>query len=138
MGHPKAALFAFALAVTAYNILVVMRAALASTPAQTAAQRQQAEATLSSYYLAQEVAAATAGMRIAVPQENWDRLLRLSLNQFAAWLAAVAAGAKLWRYRKSPRAAKKPTTVRRTQRGAHRSTARLGHGTDQLPGLVEP
>jgi len=125
LAHPKAALFAFALAVAAYNILVIVRAALARAEVPTASEKEQGEAGLSSYYLANEVAAATEGMLIAVPEESWERLVKLSLTKFAAWLAAVAAAAKLWRYRKSPRGPKKPTTVRRTQRGAHRSTARL-------------
>jgi IS4 transposase len=125
LAYPKAALFAFALAVAAYNILVIVRAALARTEEPTASEKEQGEAGLSSYYLANEVAAATEGMLIAVPEESWERLVKLSLTKFAAWLAAVAAAAKLWRYRKSPRGPKKPTTVCRTQRGAHRSTARL-------------
>jgi IS4 transposase len=125
LAHPKAALFAFALAVAAYNILVIVRAALAGADATTTSAKEQGEGGLSSYYLATEVAATTEGMLIAVPEESWERLVKMSLTTFAAWLAAVAAGAKLGRYRKSPRGPKKPTTVRRTGRGAHRSTARL-------------
>jgi hypothetical protein len=125
LGYPKAALFGFALAVTAYNILVVMRSALASAQATSVAKKEQAEANLSSYHLAVEVTATTPGMRIAVPEASWDALASLPLKEFAAWLVKTAAGAQLDRYAKNPRAAKKPTTVRRTQRGAHRSTARL-------------
>lgn len=132
LGHPKAALFSFALAMTAYNILVVTRAALASAQAKTAAKQEQAAAALSSYYLAQEVATATQGMLIALPEQTWQGLVQLPLPEFATWLATVAAGAAWWRYQKSPRGPKKPTKVRRTQRGAHRSTARVlkenGHG----------
>jgi hypothetical protein len=125
LGYPKAALFGFALAVTAYNILVVMRSALASAQATTVAKKEQAEENLSSYHLAVEVAATTLGMRIAVPKASWDALVRLPLKAFAAWLIKTAAGAQLHRYAKNPRATKKPATVRRTRRGAHRSTARL-------------
>jgi Transposase DDE domain len=132
LGHPKAALLAFALAVAAYNTLVVTRIALATGQAKTAAERQQAEANLSSYYLANEVAATTKGMLIAVPEESWQRLVRLSLKQFAAWLGKVAKGANHRRYRKSPRGPKKPTEVQRTQRGAHRSTARLLEEKDHV------
>jgi hypothetical protein len=125
LGRPKAALFSFALAVAAYNILVVTRTALAKAQATTAAEKEQAEEGLSSYYLANEVATTTKGMLIAVPEKSWQSLLRMSLKTFAAWLGKVASGANLRTYRKSPRGPKKPTTVRRTQRGAHRSTARL-------------
>jgi Transposase DDE domain len=125
LGYPQAALFAFCLAAAAYNILVVTRAALASAHASTASETEQVEQTLSSYYLAHEVAAATEGMLIAVPQKSWQRLVRMPLPEFAVWLTRVAARAQFWRYRKSPRGPKKPRTVRRTWRGAHRSTARL-------------
>jgi Transposase DDE domain len=125
LGYPKAALFAFALALAAYNLLVVTRAALASAQATTASAKEQVEESLSSYYLVQEVATATQGMLIALPEKTWHQLVRMPLQEFATWLATVAAGAKLWRYQKSRRGPKKPTIVRRTQRGAHRSTARV-------------
>ena len=125
LGHPKAALFAFALAVAAYNILVVTRTALATAQAATATEQEQLEQGLSSYYLADEVANTTKGMLIAVPEKSWAKLVQMPLKQFAAWLGKVAGGADLRRYRKSPRGPKKLTTVRRTRRGAHRSTARL-------------
>lgn len=125
LGHPKAALFAFALAVAAYNILVVTRTALATAHGTTASEKEQAAESLSSYYLADEVANTTKGMLIAVPAKSWDKLARMPLKKFAVWLGRAAGGANLRRYRKSPRGPKKPTTVRRTRRGAHRSTARL-------------
>lgn len=125
LGHPKAALFAFALAVAAYNILVVTRTALANAQATTASAKEQAEEGLSSYHLAHEVASATKGMLIAVPEKSWQNLERMPLKKFAVWLGKVARRANLRRYRKSPRGPKKPTVVRRTHRGAHRSTARL-------------
>jgi len=132
LGYPKAALFAFALAMVAYNILVVTRTALASAHAESPSETELVEQTLSSYYLANEVASATQGMLIAVPNKAWQVLVRMPLKEFAAWLVKMAKEAQLFRYRKSPRGPQKPTTVRRTRRGAHRSTARLlaenGHG----------
>ncbi len=125
LGYPKAALFAFALTMAAYNILVVTRAAIASANATTPSEAEQVEVALSSYYLANEVAAATEGMLIALPEESWQPLVCMPLKEFAAWLTMVAAKAQLWRYRKSPRGPKNPTPVERTCRGAHRSTARL-------------
>jgi hypothetical protein len=132
LGYPKAALFAFALAMAAYNILVVTRAAVASAHATTPIEAEKAGEALSSYYLANEVAVATEGMLIALREESWQPLVRMPLKEFAMWLTTVAAEAMLWRYTKSPRGPKKPTPVQRTCRGAHRSTARLleekGHG----------
>ena len=125
LGYPKAALFAFALAMVAYNILVVTRTALANAQATTASGKEQAAAGLSSYYFATEVKITTQGMLIAVPEQAWRHLILMPVKSFARWLGKVASGAKTHRYRKSPRAPKKPTNVRRTHRGAHRSTARL-------------
>ena len=125
LGYPKAALFAFALAMSAYNILVVTRVAVASAQAKSSNEAKKAEAELSSYYLANEVAVTTEGMLIAVSEESWQPLIRMPLSEFAEWLILVAAETQWWRYRKSPRGPQKPTSVQRTCRGAHRSTARL-------------
>lgn len=119
LGYPKAALFGFALAVAAYNVLVLIRQALAAGPAGPSV------AEVSSYYLANEVASVSEGLAIAVPAESWQRFARMSAAAFAAWLREVAAGIDWRRYRKSPRGPKKPVTVKRTRRGAHRSTARV-------------
>src|SRR5436853_6655871 len=51
LGFPKAALFGFALAVTAYNVVVLIQRAVAAGPGGPEA------GALSSYYLANEVAA---------------------------------------------------------------------------------
>jgi hypothetical protein len=119
LGYPKAALFGFALAVTAYNLLVLTRRALAAAPGGPAA------AEVSSYYPANEVAAVSEGLAIAVPEASWRRFARLTAGEFAAWLRGVAAGIDWRRYRKNPRGPKKPVRVKRTRRGAHRSTARV-------------
>jgi hypothetical protein len=125
LGYPKAALFGFALAMAAYNILVVTRAAIANAHASTQSEAMQVEVALSSYYLANEVAVATEGMLIALREESWRPLVRMPVEEFSAWLTMVATEAQLWRYLKSPRGPKNPTPVQRTCRGAHRSTARL-------------
>lgn len=96
-------------------------------------EKEQAEENLSSDHLAVEVAATTPGMLIAVPEASWEALAHLPLKEFAAWLVETAAGAKLDRYAKNPRAAKKPT-VRGTQRGVHRSrTASRGKTAFMTP-----
>jgi Transposase DDE domain len=120
LGYPKAALFAFALAVAAYNLLVVVKAALASGQG-----RRRVEKELSTYHLATEVAVYAEGLAVAVPQGAWQWLEALTTAAFARWLHDVAQGLDWGRYRKNPRKPKKPTEVRRTSRGAHRSTARV-------------
>lgn len=118
LGYPKAALFGFALAVTAYNLLVFVRQALAAGPDSPPA------ADISSYYLANEVAAVSEGLAIAVPAERWQSFAAMSAPAFAQWVRGVV-GSIDWRtYRKNRRGPKKPAEVKRTRRGAHRSTAR--------------
>jgi len=126
LGYPKAALFAFALAVTAFNLLVVVKAALASGQGEERVRQE-----LSSYHLATEVAIYAEGLAVAVPGPLWQQFAAMSVRAFARWLHDVAAGLDWNRYRKSPRGPKKPAEVKRTRRGAHRATARvlneLGH-----------
>jgi DDE family transposase len=118
LGYPKAALFGFALAVTAYNLLVLVRQAMTVGPGKPAV------ADLSSYYLANEVATVSEGMAIAVPAEQWQRFAQMPARVFAEWLRGVVEGIDWRTYRKSRRGPKKPVVVKRTRRGAHRSTAR--------------
>jgi hypothetical protein len=119
LGYPKAALFGFALAVVAYNVVMVIQAALASGLGE-----EIATTGLSSYHMATEVAAKSDGLAIAVPATTWEGLARLPMAEFARWLHTLAGTMDWRRYRKNPRGPKKPPTVKRTQRGAHRSTAR--------------
>jgi IS4 transposase len=120
LGYPKAALFGFALAVVAYNVLVVTRAALAAGLGE---EIGGAEA-LSSYQMAVEVASVDKGLSIAAPASAWETFEVMTLSEFAAWLYEVARHIDWRPYRKRPRGPKKPVAVKRTRRGAHRSTAR--------------
>lgn len=120
LGYPKAALFGFALAVVSYNVLVVTRAALASGLGEEIV----GEEALSSYHMATQVAAVDEGLSIAVPQSAWGRFVAMTAAEFAGWLDGVARGIDWRPYRKQPRGPKKPVEVKRTRRGAHRSTAR--------------
>lgn len=120
LGYPRAALLGFALAVVAYNLLVVNRAALASGLGEEVG----GEAAISSYHLATEVAAVDPGLAIAVPESAWRPLLEMTAAEFAGWLHGVARVLDWRPYRKNPRGPKKPVAITRTRRGAHRSTAR--------------
>ena len=120
LGHPKAALFGFALAVVAYNVLVLTRAALASGLGEEVG----GEGALSSYHMAVEVASVDQGLSIAVPPSAWERFVAMTATEFAGWLYDVARDVDWRPYRKRPRGPKKPVVVKRTRRGAHRSTAR--------------
>jgi IS4 transposase len=120
LGYPKAALFGFALAVVAYNVLVVTRAALAAGLGEEIG----GENALSSYHMAVEVASVDKGLSIAVPALAWEKFVAMTTSEFAGWLYEVARGIDWRPYRKRPRGPKKPVDVKRTRRGAHRSTAR--------------
>jgi IS4 transposase len=120
LGYPKAALFGFALAVVSYNLLVLTRGALASGLGEEVG----GEEALSSYQMATHVAAVSEGMRIAVPASAWERFVAMTAAEFAGWLYEVARQIDWRPYRKRPRGPKKPVVVKRTRRGAHRSTAR--------------
>lgn len=120
LGYPKAALFGFALAVVAYNLLVVTRAALASGLGEEVGGVE----ALSSYHMAAQVAAVDEGLSIAVPASVWQRFVEMTAAEFACWLDEVAQDIDWRPYRKRPRAPKKPVVVKRMSRGAHRSTAR--------------
>jgi len=120
LGYPKAALFGFALAVVSYNLLVLTRAALASGLGEEVGGVE----ALSSYHMATQVAAMDEGLSVAVPPSVWERFVAMTAAEFAGWLYEVAREIDWRPYRKQPRGPKKPVAVKRTQRGAHRSTAR--------------
>jgi IS4 transposase len=120
LGYPKAALFGFALAVVAYNLLVVTRTALVSG----LGEELEGPETLSNYYMATQVAAVETGMLIAVPPSVWQQFVEMTAAQFAGWLYEIARQVDWRPYRKTPRGPKKPVEMKRASRGAHRSTAR--------------
>jgi hypothetical protein len=120
LGYPKAALFGFSLAAVAYNLLAVLKGALAAEHGPAKVEQE-----LSSHAVAEEVALDYSGMRVALPAECWQRFGQMGSAELAAWLRQTARGIRWDRYRKSKRGPKKPVQVKRTRRGAHRSTARL-------------
>jgi hypothetical protein len=120
LGYPKAALFGFALAVVAYNLMVFTRAGIAAGVGEEIAGPE----VISTYYLALEVASTTKGMLIAVPPSEWQRFVEMTVPEFTDWLHGITSKIDWRPYRKSPRGPKKPIVMKRTKRGAHRSTAR--------------
>jgi len=121
LGYPPAALFAFCLAVMAYNVLRLTRAALGA-----AHSAEKVEREVSSYYLAQELAKVFTGMAIALPAEEWEEYGRMTPAELAGQLRAWAQQTSLWRYQKHRRGPKKPRPHQAS--GAkikHVATARL-------------
>jgi hypothetical protein len=66
LGYPKAALFAFCVALVAYNIMSTVKAALRSVHGTATI-----DAEFSTHDLAEEVAATHRGMMIAIPEDEW-------------------------------------------------------------------
>jgi hypothetical protein len=120
LGYPKAALFGFALAVVAYNLLMVTRTAMVSG----LGEELEGPGTLSSYHMAMQVAAVEKGLLIAVPPSLWQQFVEMTAAQFAGWLYDIARQIDWRPYRKTPRGPKKPVAIKRTSRGAHWSTVR--------------
>src|SRR3954470_9214261 len=123
LAYPKAALFGFAVALVAYNVLATVRAALRSEHGGEAVETQ-----VSNYHLANEVATTYEGMMIALPPPEWTPLGRLSLTELADFLREVASQAWLAKYPRTVRGPKKPRPSRTSGRkNHHESTARLLH-----------
>jgi len=121
LGYPPAALFAFCLAVVAYNVLRLTRAALGATHGA-----EKIEHEVSSYYLAQELAKVFTGMAIALPAEEWQAYAGMTPAELARQLRQWAQQAPLWRYQKHRRGPKKPRPKRRSgAKLSHVATARL-------------
>ena len=121
LGYPPAALFAFCLAVVAYNVLRVTRAALGAVHGPEKIERE-----VSSYYLAGELAKVFTGLAIALPAEEWEAYGRMSPAELAGQLRQWAQQAPLWRYQKHPRGPKKPRPRRASgAKISHVATARL-------------
>lgn len=121
LAYPKAALFSFSLALVTYNILATLKAALASVHGV-----ETIEATVSDFYLVDELQGTYRGMMIAIPSEHWHPFRTMSLTELAALLKQLAAQVNLERFLKQPRKRKSKTPPRvRDPKHPHVSTARL-------------
>jgi IS4 transposase len=120
LGYPKAALFAFCIALVSYNVLSTIKAAVRSVHGVAAAE------AISGSDLAEEIAGTHRGMMIAVPKDEWVVFHNLSPEQRGQFLQKMARVIRLNEYRKQPRGPKKPRPKR--QSGAkikHVATSKL-------------
>lgn len=121
LGYPRAALFVFAMAVVAFNILSTLKAALKSVHGVS-----KIEAGLSDFYLVEEVQGTFRGMMIALPDPIWQPFADQSVEAFADTLKHWATQINLKRFLSSPRGLKKPKTKGvYDPKHPHLSTARL-------------
>ncbi len=127
LGQPKAALFAFAMALVAANALAVVRASIRS------AQGAEAEATISGYYLADEIAHDYRTLMKYLPADQWLGWRGLSPAAMARLLPAVAQHVNVKALTRSQRGPKKAPKVKPvySKKHKHYSTARLLNELDQ-------
>jgi hypothetical protein len=120
LGYPKAALFAFCLALVASNAVALLKASL------RAVHDTKEVAEMSHYYMALEVRQTYIGMLVALPPRRWLIFSKLPAADLAALLREVAGHAEPARYRKARRGPKKPAAAKgRYNNGGHVSTHKL-------------
>lgn len=123
LGYPKAALFAFCVALVSYNILGVVLAGLGSIHGA-----QKIEQEVSSFYLIDEISGTYRGMMIAIPPQKWEVFARMSLIELSELLLDSARRVNLETLQYHPRGAKKTRrTMKRTRpvKRPHISTAKI-------------
>ena len=123
LGHPRAALLAFGVAILAYNVLAMISHAITVQH-----QLDTEKLEISSYYVAITIKADYAGMMIAVAQSTWDIYEQFSARKLAQTLLRIAAHAQPHRLRKHPRGPKarvKKGYVSRRAAQRHVATARV-------------
>ena len=123
LGYPKAALFAFCVALVSYNVMSAVKAALRSVHGDEAVEE------VSGYYLADDVAGTHRGMMIAIPEDEWAVFAGLAASDMGQVLRELAAKVRLARFRKHRRGPKRPQPKRASgAKVSHVSTARLLEG----------
>ena len=108
LNHPRAALFAFAMAATASNALAVVQKALEGQHGRQAVQE------LSYYQMVLEIAQTWVGMAIVVPADQWSFVRKLTPEQLACWLSSIARLVPMAHFKRSPRGPKKPQPKRQS------------------------
>ena len=98
LGYPKAALFAFCVALVSYNVMSTLKAALRSVHGEEVVAEQ-----VSGYYVAEEVAMTHRGMMIAIPEDEWVEFQEMAPAELAGVLVKLAEAVRLPAYQKHPR-----------------------------------
>ena len=121
LSYPRAALFAFAMAVVAGNAVALLEGNLRAVHGA-----EEVEA-LSHYALVDEIAHTYRGMMIALPPETWSFVRAYDAVTLAGALKEVAAHVRVYWMHKTTRGPKKARTVERKSDGGspHVSTRRL-------------
>jgi hypothetical protein len=119
--YPKAALFAFATALVAYNVFSTAKAAMRAQHGVEAIDEG-----LSDYYVADELSGTYRGMMIAVPDPEWHVFRSFTPAQLAGLLVTLAANVELEKLSKKRCGPRSPRLARlRYRHKQHVSTFRL-------------
>ena len=119
LGYPRAALFAFSMALVTFNILSVVLTAMRSGQDSDADE-------VSIYYVCDEIAHAYRGLDYALDPQHWTAAYAgLTAAQLARVLKRLATYVELSRYRKHKRGPKKPPPKMKKANRNHISTARI-------------
>jgi Transposase DDE domain len=102
LGYPKAALFAFCVALVAYNVVSFVKGVVRAVWGKKFVEEQ-----LSMYYLTLEVAQVSTGMMIAVGDKPWQVFRTMSRQQFATTMRHLAEQMDLRKYTKHRRGPKR-------------------------------
>lgn len=120
LGYPKAALFAFCLALMASNAVALLRASLRAVHDLDTVEE------MSRYYVALEVRETYVGMMIALPPARWAAFGKLDATALAEALREVAQYVQPRKYRKARRGPKKPPPPKAAYKnGGHISTHKV-------------
>jgi len=120
LGYPPAALFAFCVALSCYNVLAALKGALRAVHGW-----KTIEETLSNFYMTDEISSVYRGMMIALPPPKWTEFQTMSQEQLAKILMQWASRIDLAKYRKATRGPTKTVHARPNGHLKHVATAQL-------------
>lgn len=120
VGHPRAALLLFCMAMLAFNIRQIVFAAL------YAVHDEDDVNEVSHFQISVEVSRYTDGMLIAIDEGHWQQLIPPRAEDAAHLMCQIAQSIKIRNYRKGrPKPKKKKTKPKRTRPKTHISTAKV-------------
>jgi hypothetical protein len=120
LGYPKAALFAFCVAVCSYNLLAAVKGALRGVHGE-----EVLETKVSNFFLTDEINTVYGGMMVALPPSEWSVFQSMTAEEFASQLRRWAKRIDLAKYPKHLRGPKKPRKKRPNAQFRHVATAKL-------------
>ncbi len=131
LGHPRAALLGFAVALLAYNILATLKRCV-----QFAHREHLPQLEVSTYHLALHVRSGYEGMLIALPASHWQQWANadpLILTQQLLRIARKTRPANLAAAKRAPKIKKTKEYVDVLQASAHFSTYRVLKNAKKTP-----